>query len=228
MRIVFVRHGEPDYAHDCLTETGREQAAAAAERVSREGICEVYASPNGRAQETAGYTARLLDLPVTTLEYMHEIDWGGVRQELPLCGHPWTLSEWMINREDYDFNTNNWMEHPYFKDNKATGFYDMISENFDSLLKKHGLVREGTRYRVEKENGDTIAVFSHGGSGACVLSHLLNIPFPYVCAVMPYDFTSVIILEFKGKTGEYTFPRLELFNDAAHIHRTGDGPAFGK
>jgi hypothetical protein len=31
MRIVFVRHGEPDYEHDCLTGTGRQQAAAAAE-----------------------------------------------------------------------------------------------------------------------------------------------------------------------------------------------------
>ena len=31
MRIVFVRHGEPDYEHDCLTETGRLQAQAAAE-----------------------------------------------------------------------------------------------------------------------------------------------------------------------------------------------------
>jgi hypothetical protein len=27
MRIIFVRHGEPDYEHDCLTETGRKQAA---------------------------------------------------------------------------------------------------------------------------------------------------------------------------------------------------------
>ena len=28
MRIIFVRHGEPDYEHDCLTAKGREQAAA--------------------------------------------------------------------------------------------------------------------------------------------------------------------------------------------------------
>ena len=32
MRIVFVRHGEPDYANDCLTALGREQAKAAALR----------------------------------------------------------------------------------------------------------------------------------------------------------------------------------------------------
>ena len=26
MRIVFVRHGEPDYEHDCLTEQGKANA----------------------------------------------------------------------------------------------------------------------------------------------------------------------------------------------------------
>ena len=41
MRIIFVRHGEPDYAHDCLTEMGKLQAVAAAERLRNEGIEEI-------------------------------------------------------------------------------------------------------------------------------------------------------------------------------------------
>ena len=53
MRIVFVRHGEPDYARDCLTENGREQAMAAAKRLRGEGIEAIYSSPLGRAAETA-------------------------------------------------------------------------------------------------------------------------------------------------------------------------------
>jgi probable phosphoglycerate mutase len=36
MRIVFVRHGEPDYENDCLTAEGRRQAAAAAEFAEEE------------------------------------------------------------------------------------------------------------------------------------------------------------------------------------------------
>ena len=42
MRIIFVRHGEPDYAHDCLTPTGRRQAAAAAQRLAGE-LCAMNA-----------------------------------------------------------------------------------------------------------------------------------------------------------------------------------------
>ena len=70
MRILFVRHGEPDYARDCLTEEGARQAAAAAERLAGEGIRRIYASPCGRARETAAYTARRLGLPVEVLPFM--------------------------------------------------------------------------------------------------------------------------------------------------------------
>jgi glycosyltransferase involved in cell wall biosynthesis len=38
MRIVFVRHGHPNYADDCLTELGHEHAEAASLRLLNEGI----------------------------------------------------------------------------------------------------------------------------------------------------------------------------------------------
>ena len=221
MRIIFVRHGEPDYARDCLTETGRLQAAAAAERLEREGITTLYASPMGRARETASFTAERLGLPIITLDYMHEISWGG--PELPVEGHPWTLSEWMINREGYDFQRENWREHPYFAQNVATEYVDTLSARFDALLEEHGYRHEGPRYLCRAENQETFAVFSHGGSGACVLSHLLGLPFPYVCTVLPYEFTSIIILEFPVKPGAWVHPRLELFNDVAHARDCGSG-----
>ena len=73
MRIVFVRHGEPDYARDCLTELGRIQAKKAAQRLLGEGIGEIYASPLGRARETAQAAAEVLGLPVKTLDFMEEV-----------------------------------------------------------------------------------------------------------------------------------------------------------
>ncbi|MBR5896854.1 MAG: histidine phosphatase family protein, partial [Lachnospiraceae bacterium] len=77
MKLYIIRPGEPDYENDCLTATGRKQAEAAAERLKDEGFDEIYSSPNGRAQETAKYTAEKVGLPVTVLDYMHEISWGG-------------------------------------------------------------------------------------------------------------------------------------------------------
>ena len=221
MRIVFVRHGEPDYVRDCLTEEGRRQAAACAERLAGEDIRVVYASPCGRAEETAAFTARRLNLPIVTLDYMHEISWGG--PEVPHDGHPWTLGDMMLE-ENFDFHAGDWREHPYFKRNIATEYCDRIAERIDGLLADYGYRHEGRRFLCRGGSDATIALFSHGGSGACALAHLLSLPFPYVACVLPYDFTSIIILELPVREGEYVHARLELFNDCAHIRREAGGP----
>lgn len=62
MRIVIVRHGEPNYEKDCLTEKGHLQAAAAAKRLENEEIEAIYTSPMGRARETAEALARHIGL----------------------------------------------------------------------------------------------------------------------------------------------------------------------
>ncbi|MBQ8136435.1 MAG: histidine phosphatase family protein [Clostridia bacterium] len=224
MRIVFVRHGEPDYEKDCLTETGRRQAEAAAERLSGEGIQEIYASPMGRAAETAACTANKLGIPVQTLDFMHEISWGG--PGIDYAGHPWTVGDLMISEEAFDFFKDDWRQHPYFRKNIAVQYLDEISARFDGFLVGQGYRHEGTRYFCETDQSKTIAVFSHGGSGACVLSHLLSLPFPYVCTVLPYEFASVIILEFPVRPGEYVHPRVELFNDVAHTRSVSSGLKF--
>ena len=226
MRIIFVRHGEPNYEKDCLTETGRRQAEAAAGRLMREGITTVYSSPMGRARETAAFTAERLGLPIRTLDFMHEISWGG--EDTPAEGHPWTLSQWMIDQEDFDFTGKDWRKHPYYAQNVAVRYLDEIAGKFDDLLLEHGYRHDGGRYLCETDTQETFAVFSHGGSGACVLAHLLALPFPYVCTVLPYEFTSIIILEFPVRKGEYVHPRIELFNDTSHTLGLSSGLQFQK
>ena len=135
MRMIFVRHGDPDYEHDCLTPTGRQQAAAAAKRLNREGITTIYSSPNGRAMETAAFTAELLGLEIRRLDYMHEISWGG--EGIPFKGHPWTLGDMMISQEDYDFFAGDWRRHPWFDGNTVVDTYGdqgvMEEEDFRAM-----------------------------------------------------------------------------------------------
>ena len=224
MRLIMVRHGEPDYEKDCLTETGRQQARAAAERLAREDISEIYSSPMGRARETAEFTAERLGQKVHVLDYMHEISWGG--PGLPENGHPWTLADRMISEDGCDFTSGNWREHPYFRGNDAVRYYDMIAGKIDLFMKEKGYLHAGPRFLCGQDTDRTIALFSHGGSGGCALAHLLSMPFPYVLTVLPYDFTSVIILNFPDSPGEYVHPRLELFNDTSHFLRTATAPAI--
>ncbi len=219
MRIIFVRHGEPDYEHDCLTVQGRLQAAAAAERLREEGIEEIWSSPLGRAAETAAAASAALGLPVKTLEFMRELHWGDVDgKEMPFHGHPWDIAD-ELARQGKDLTDPAWREHPYFARNLVTANADLVAEKIDGWLLSLGYRREGLYYRCVREDSaqKTVALFSHGGSSAAAMGHILNLQFPYACALFHLEFTGITILRLDRNPGSQTLPCLELGNDGRHI-----------
>ena len=93
MIIYFVRHAHPDYKKDCLTELGRLQAEAASGVLCKLGIKRIFSSTNGRAHETAEYTAKKLGLEIIPCDFMREIPWGPLEgKEVPVKGHPWHMA----------------------------------------------------------------------------------------------------------------------------------------
>ena len=219
MRLIFVRHGEPDYEHDCLTERGRIQAEAAAERLREEGIEEIYASPLGRAAETAAVTAEALGLPVKTLDYMRELHWGSVDgTPLPRNGHPWDLAD-LLATEGFDLTDPAWREHPYFSNNIVTAEADSVARQTDGWLLSLGYERRGAYYRCVRpdDTQKAVALFSHGGSSAAAMGHILNLPFPYACGLFHLEFTGITVIRLDRNPGRQALPCLELANDGRHI-----------
>ncbi len=222
MRIIFVRHGEPDYAQDCLTAQGKIQALAAAERLREEGIEEIYSSPLGRAAETAAATAEALNLPVRTLDYMRELHWGSTDgTPVPSDGHPWDLAD-LLAGEGYDLTNPCWREHPYFSHNRVTAEADHVAQKTDEWLKTLGYERNGAFYRCTRPDArqKTVALFSHGGSSAAAMGHILNLTFPYACGLFHLEFTGITVIRLDRNPGSQRLPCLELANDGAHIHGT--------
>ena len=62
MRLLFIRHGDPDYANDNLTPQGKIEAELLAKRLQTEKIDYIYCSPMGRAIATALPTAKALGM----------------------------------------------------------------------------------------------------------------------------------------------------------------------
>ena len=219
MRIVFVRHGEPDYARDCLTALGRAQAEAAALRLKEEGIREIWSSPLGRAQETAQAASRALGLPVRTLDFMQELSWGSTDgTELFGGGHPWAIV-FEMTRQGIDLNGPDWRELPFFRTNRLLECIERVESGVDGWLERYGYVREGAYYRraEEEEPQRTIALFSHGGSSAVAMGHILNLQFPCACALLHIDHTGITVVQMESRAGGGTLSRLTLTNDARHI-----------
>lgn len=177
MRLLIIRHAEPDYEHHTLTEKGFREAKCLANHIERYHIDEIYASPMERAQYTAQPIAEKLGLPVTTLPWMREFSY-------PFHGKPdnlenskicwdWLPAHWA---NDPDYRTvETTMTSPAFRESVIPEKYEEITTALDALLAEHGYVREGGLYRAERPNRKTIALVCHFGLESVLLSHILNI-----------------------------------------------------
>ena len=228
MRIIFVRHGHPDYAHDCLTQLGRQHAAAAALRLQDEGIEAIYSSTHGRAMETASHLADALHLPVTGCDFMREINWGSVDGE-PLFadGHPWDTADRMVAQGESLMDPD-WQNSETFRRNRVVQCVEKVAAGTDAWLATLGYIREGLYYRAGKDTKRTIAAFGHGGASTAILAHLFNLPFPFVTSTMGPDYTGITIVELPDVEGALVKPRLEMLNDARHIRELTVENYFGK
>ena len=76
MNIYIIRHAEPDYEHDSLTEKGWREAELLSHRLSKIRNAFYYTSPLGRARDTASLTLRAVGHEAEVLPWLREYDTG--------------------------------------------------------------------------------------------------------------------------------------------------------
>ena len=217
MKIIFVRHGHPNYEKDCLTDLGHIQADAVTKRLGEYDIQEVYSSSCGRAFETAYHIAESRKLEVHRCEFMRETKWGSIDgTPIYMKGHPWNIVDDLIAKGQ-NVPTYNFENSVQFSNNKLIEKINDVICGFDEWIAKLGFKREGLYYRVCRENKDTVTMVSHGGSSTAVFAHIFNIPYPILCTVLRLNLTSVSIISFEGEKGSLISPKIEILNDYRHI-----------
>ena len=96
MRLIFIRHGEPDYEHDSLTEKGWREAKLLAARTKDWHVDDFYVSPLGRARDTASFTLKAHGKTAEIMDWLHEFlgkvpdGAGGTRLCWDLMPADWT------------------------------------------------------------------------------------------------------------------------------------------
>lgn len=219
MRLILIRHGDPNYELDCLTELGQKQAKITAQRLLKEGIQEVYSSPMGRAKQTA---QPFLDASgiknMQILDFMKEIRYGLENDLYNQNYSPWVGVDRMANQGE-DLQNPNWRSLPLFKDNTATVDIDLVQAASDKWLESLGYKRQGLYYKNIRDDDAqfTLALFSHGGSSTALLSRIFNIPFPLLCASLHIPHTGITIIRFDRTPGKVSVPVVELMNDGNHL-----------
>ena len=220
MRLYIIRHADPDYSIDSITEAGRLEAKALARRMKKQGLDRIYCSPLGRAKATMQYTADLLGMDYEIEDWTRELELRVEKQGFE------TSMAWDVNGEiirgdgefpDYD----DWYTREPYTEAKYRERFEQVKKNSDAFLARHGYVCEGGRYRIERGNREQIAVFCHGGFGVTWLAHLLEIPLTMMWAGFTLLPTSVTTVLFDERSKQWAVPRCVGVGDVSHLYAEG-------
>ena len=226
MKLLIVRHGDPDYSIDSLTETGWKEAELLSSRLSRLEVKAFYCSPLGRAKDTFRATGKKTGRKAEILPWLREFD--------PIVDKPtpsaapnawdWLPQEWTAEPDFYD--RDRWYKVPVFAAAGMQAAAEEVWNGLDALLARHGYVREGNLYRAVAPNEDTIVLVCHFGLTCMLLSHLLGVsPMPLwhgACAA-PTSVTTVATEERRPGIASF---RMLSFGDVSHLYAANQEPSF--
>lgn len=227
MRLLIIRHGDPDYEKDSLTEKGWREAELLSERMAKQEIRDFYVSTLGRAKDTASLTLQKLGRTAEECLWLREFAPRIMRpdvKEHDSIAWDWLPQDWM--QESKFFDRNAWWDTDAFRGSRVKEEYDWVISNFDALLAKYGYERDGEYYRAVRPNRDTIAFFCHFGLECVLLSHLMGVSpmilWHQTCAA-PTSVTEVYTEERREGIANF---RISRFGDVSHLYAAGEDPAF--
>lgn len=227
MKLIIIRHGDPDYSIDSLTEKGWKEAEYLSERISKLPVKAFYVSPLGRAKDTASLTLQKMGRTATECEWLREFDPKISRPDKPgikKIAWDWLPQDWTMDERYYDYRT--WSDTEIMKEGHVGEEYQWVTSNLDQLLASHGYVRDGHFYRTEQGNNDTIVFFCHFGLGCVLLSHLLSVSPMVLWHGMCAAPTSVTVLNTEERRKGIASFRMSEYGDISHLYVKNEEPAF--
>ena len=223
MLLYIIRHADPVYETDSLTERGKMQAEAVGKRLARLGIDRIFSSPMGRAKMTAEPAARLLGLPVNIEPWAHEIE----DERLFMLPDGTKKSIYQIENTVFrrsgniDLGYESALSCTGIRDSRIGEAIDYIAENGNDFLSRLGYKHEDGAYRIVKPSDERVALFCHAAMMRAWFSTLLHFPFHLAWGGFATTHTGVTVLEFKNNESGFTAPRCLCFSDISHLYAEG-------
>ncbi len=225
MKLMFVRHAEPDYRHDSLTVKGRREAELLSDRLSKLDVKAFYTSPLGRARETGRCTLEKVGREAEVLPWLAEFRGRSLDPETGASRIPWDYkpSIWMERESLRSMDT--WLSDPLMAGGDVAQIWQETTEGLDALLAFHGYIRDGHIYRVQDNRPDTLVIFCHFGIMMACLSHLIGVTpinLWHGFCTAPSSVTTVITEE--RVKGEVAWRCMQL-GDISHLYVGGERPS---
>lgn len=229
MKLIIIRHAEPDYAIDGLTEKGKKEAELLVPRLKKENIKKVYCSPLGRAKLTIEPTLKELGITAEYVDWLQEFSYAKVNlpyltdRDQKAC---WDILPEYINKFAPDCYGDDWQNSPLVKNSNVAESYKSVTEEFDKMLERHGYRRDGKIYKAEFSNHDTIILQCHMGVSCILMSHLMNCsPFSLLqhCVTLPSAVSTFFTEERREGIAHF---RACGIGDISHLYVADEEPSF--
>jgi len=164
-RVIFVRHGKPDFSYDrlycderedpVLTDEGHLQAAAAAELLRHEPVDVIYVSPMQRTLMTAQPIIDILGVPVHTNAQLKERPFG-----------IWDGLYFDAIQRDYPDEFKAWKRDPV----------SFVPEGGESIQDHMTRITGAVNGIVEAHPGELIVIVMHVGPIRMCVTDALGMP----------------------------------------------------
>ena len=226
MRILIIRHGDPNYKIDSLTERGFKEAELLSQHLVKLKPSEIYCSELGRAQRTAEPTIEKTGLKPTLCNWLIEYPISAnVTDEERENGHTW-LTPWEVKHDEWISdprycNFDTWLDTVRFNGGKFAERQKYIGEEFDKVMASKGLIRDGYIYRItdeyQKHKDEVLLFFCHFGLSLALTAHILPLSLPLLWNGFNIDPTG--ITEFMPDKGgkDFVILRCMRLNDTSHL-----------
>ncbi len=225
MRIILIRHAEPNYEIDSLTPKGFREAELLAQRVKNWKVDRFFCSPLGRAQDTASFSMKACNAKAETLDWLQEFYYPIKEVGEEKTRIAWDFMPAFFTAQDDLHDKDKWMHTPLMQSGELAKYYSMVSDGLDSILAEYGYeVRGGGLYAVgeEAKRDATIVFFCHLGVSFVMLSHLLGIATPALWQGFFVAPSSVTVLGSEERIcGEAAF-RVQTMGDTRHLYEGGE------
>ena len=222
MKILIIRHGEPDYSIDSLTEKGWREAHLLADRLAAMRIDHFYASPLGRARDTARETLARLNREAETLDWLQEFRGTVIDPKTGKRSYGWDFAPQYWTRCPELYDGEGWKQNALVATGKSAQIYEETVQGLNALLSRYGYHRSGALYTTEQNSDAVIALFCHFGIAMNMLSYLLRIPFHLLLHGFIMAPSSITTLATEERVKGEVWFRCTALGDTSHLYAAGE------
>lgn len=221
MKIIMIRHGDPDYVKDFLTEKGEREAACLAKWIRRidSDVDAYYVSPLGRARETCRVCLEPLGKEATVLPWIEEYTGRTYDPRMDVVRHAWDIYPGDWTKDETLFSKDTWQKSHYYDNPSCIEGYRTITDGFDRFLASYGYERDGMIFRTKpgQSYSGTIVIFCHMIATLTCVAHLTGISAPLMWHGFFSAPTGVTVIQSEEREPGTAWFRIRAMGEVAHL-----------